>query len=507
DTARADTARADTERSNGTESSEGRSAALDDGNAEEANAHDEDALTILLAGHKNELTDSMLLVRVEEGEDHAKILSLPRDLWYDGRKLNQHYSDGGAEAMVEAVTDITGFAPDHYAVVDMKGFVRIIDHLGGITVTLDEPLSDDQIVMPDPESSLEFSAGTHEIDGTEALLIARSRATSSDFARSRRQSRIIEGLQRRISEISPSDLPALFDIVGTVTEYVDTDVSVPEAVGYFLKYGFVEDFERAGLSTDNVLVTDHSLYLPDERVPWRSDEDPAQFIDRRERASLPQDRRPYRGDKRDRADSLAMRDAERLSQVYDGRLRELEESPPDEPEEVDEAMNQAEEGETGAAGGEEESAGADDTDAPGDTDEAGTNDTDAAGDTDEAGTNDTDAPGDTDPAGADDTDVAGNDPAGDPDGVGGDRVTSSESDRGRPGSDEPPRTPTELSPITISLKRRMVDSSGIDRILPARGFWILLPYDDDRDHIRWYAETFFTEGPPSEDAIEDRLGL
>ncbi|MFW5995290.1 MAG: hypothetical protein ACOCRN_04185, partial [Spirochaetia bacterium] len=148
-----------------------------------------------------------------------------------------------------------------------------------------------------------------------------------------------------------------------------------------------------------------------------------------------------------------------------------------------------------------------DTDAPGDTDEAGTNDTDAAGDTDEAGTNDTDAPGDTDPAGADDTDVAGNDPAGDPDGVGGDRVTSSESDRGRPGSDEPPRTPTELSPITISLKRRMVDSSGIDRILPARGFWILLPYDDDRDHIRWYAETFFTEGPPSEDAIEDRLGL
>lgn len=493
-----------------------------DGDQSQQSEPDDDgeALTVLLAGRDEESTDSMLLVRVEAGEGTAKILSVPRDIWHGGQKLNQKYAAGGPEAMVEAFADITGFAPDHYAVVDMEGFVRIIDHLGGITVTLDEPLSDDTLLTPDEESWLEFSEGTHEISGAEALLIARSRATSSDFDRSRRQSRIIEGLQQRISELSLNDLPTLYEVARTAFEYLDTDISVPEAVGYFLKYGVVDDFERAGLSTDNVLKTDHSLYLPDDEVPWRSADSPAdsaaEDINRREGDMPPEDRRPFRGNKTERIEALVNRDAPRLSELYEQRVVEEEEELSEGREEVDEAMDtvssedpEAAEDESGTsergAAGEDAAANAD-AEAPADGaagEDAGDPE-DGAAEQDSA---DAEAP-------ADGTDGAPREDGANPD----DNPLSAGAMAGMDGverdgerdDDDSPSPPVDLPPGTISLKRRVVDSSGISRSMPARGLWILLPHDDDWDHIRWYAEAFFSDdpdGPPSEEAVETRLGL
>ena len=286
---------------------------------EPASEPPDDSLTVMLAGRDERLTDSMMLLHIDGGDEAARILTIPRDLWYGGRKINEKYYHGGGEAMMNAVGDLTGYQPEHYAVVDMEGFVEIIDHLGGIEITLEEPLHDHTLLMPDRQSRVDYEAGTHEVSGAEALLIARSRATSDDFERAQRQTRIIEGLQDRVSDISFSDIPALYGIARTIYDYVDTDMSVARAVGYLLDYGIIDDFERSGLTTDNVLENSHSAYLPDDEVAHRSGwpDDMEQLVRRRDPEEVESERRPFGGNKAARVIALARRDRDSLVDAWD----------------------------------------------------------------------------------------------------------------------------------------------------------------------------------------------
>src|SRR2546426_1609222 len=110
--------------------------------------------TVLLLGsdddgkNKSPLTQSMILVRVDPTSKHVTMLSIPRDLWVPlstggSAKIDAAYAYGGAAAAVATVQRNFHFHIGEHARVGPKGFIKLIDWLGGVDLFLTKPVLDD----------------------------------------------------------------------------------------------------------------------------------------------------------------------------------------------------------------------------------------------------------------------------------------------------------------------------------------------------------------------------
>ena len=191
-------------------------------------------------------TDSIVLafVQLEPRPTKAQIalLSIPRDLWVyipehgydrintvDALGERTHYPGGGRGLLDQTLRHNLGIPVHHYVRVDFQGFVRIVDALGGVTVNVEKPLTD---TFPDPlsptgTSTISLSAGLHHLDGRTALSYCRSRMTTDDFDRSRRQLQVLQALARQA--LVPERLAQAPNLWATFNDAFDTDISMIKA--------------------------------------------------------------------------------------------------------------------------------------------------------------------------------------------------------------------------------------------------------------------------------------
>ncbi|WEH17539.1 LCP family protein [Streptomyces sp. VNUA24] len=158
-----------------------------------------------LGGAPCHCTDTMMIVHISEDRERASVVSLPRDSYAEtpgrtdratGRthkghpiKLNAAYAEGGPQLTVRTVEHMTRVKIDHYVEVDFTSFMRTVDVLGGVRICTAQPLKDSY-------TGLDLTAGTHELDGGQALQYVRSRHAdgSSDLGRMKRQQRFMASL-------------------------------------------------------------------------------------------------------------------------------------------------------------------------------------------------------------------------------------------------------------------------------------------------------------------------
>jgi LCP family protein required for cell wall assembly len=221
--------------------------------------HPSGEFNLLLAGKHGTLTDTMILTHINENTRKITLVSIPRDLFWKDRKINSFYVYFGMEGLVKELERMTGQKIDGYALIDMYAFIDVVDYLGGIDVTLDEALADPTYKTLDDGrwGTLYYAAGTHHVSGVQALRIARSRHTSSDFSRAKRQHLIIEAFKDKANSMKFQNPKKMFDLANTLLEKVDTNISASQGISYFFKY---KDYEISGqnvLSTGNILVSDH----------------------------------------------------------------------------------------------------------------------------------------------------------------------------------------------------------------------------------------------------------
>src|SRR3989344_1208578 len=172
------------------------------------------------------------------------LLSVPRDLAItmpdDPRlhKINDSYKYAewgkpgtGPAAAKAAVEDWTGIPIDYYAVIDTEGFREAIDLVGGIDVVVDKPFYDPY--YPDGKNGylpdVVFEAGPQHFDGERALQFARSRhgnnGEASDFARSRRQDKVLEALRAKIMALNPIANPGtVLNLLNTFSGHFEADM-------------------------------------------------------------------------------------------------------------------------------------------------------------------------------------------------------------------------------------------------------------------------------------------
>lgn len=224
---------------------------------------------ILLMGKNGSNVDTMIFAHVDLAKQKITLLSLPRDLYYHDKKINATYGEEGIAAQVSAVEDVLGYKVNHYALIDMYAFKDVINLLGGVDVTLQEDLIDPTYKVCDGDScsTLYYPAGTYHLDGTEALRIARSRHTTSDYSRAERQQLILDGLKKKAQTLGFGDAPTFLSVTNTVLASLETDFSATDVLQDYFRYQNFDLETGAVLSTGNVL---ENLPVPVDYVTSRA---------------------------------------------------------------------------------------------------------------------------------------------------------------------------------------------------------------------------------------------
>lgn len=212
----------------------------------------EDRINILLLGiggrnHPGPyLTDAIILVSIKPSEKKMAFLSIPRDLYvpiknYSWRKINEAYLLGlttgeKGKLAAETVENILNLHIPYWLVIDFSTFEEVIDFLKGIDVYVERSFVDTKFPTSDFKyRTVSFKKGWQKMNGKTALDFVRSRYGNNnegnDFARSRRQQRVILAIMRKVKEENLLNQPRkIFKIYSIFDKKVDTNINFSEGI-------------------------------------------------------------------------------------------------------------------------------------------------------------------------------------------------------------------------------------------------------------------------------------
>ena len=185
-------------------------------------------------------TDSIMLWRVGGGT--SRRLSIPRDTLvdlpgYGQQKINAAWPLVNPGETVKIIESLTGIKINHVIVVDLANFPKFIDDIGGVTVTTPKICSEISGGKQDGGYTLDLSKGSHHLNGTEALTLARTRDNScnlayTDIQREEMQQEIMNGIKSQLFSLHAfTHLPwAAWDAPGVI----QTDMGGPTLLQLFL---------------------------------------------------------------------------------------------------------------------------------------------------------------------------------------------------------------------------------------------------------------------------------
>lgn len=211
---------------------------------------EDDRINILLLGIGGEghdgpyLTDTIILASIKPSTKEVALISIPRDLsapipghgWY---KINSANSFGetenpgnGGNLSRQVVSDLFQIQVPYYVRVDFSGFEKLIDELGGVDIYVEKSFIDSSFPSDNIGNvkTISFEAGKQYMDGEMALTYSRSRHGSngegSDFARARRQQKVILALKTKIFSLGTLRSPSKINSISeALRNHVSTNLS------------------------------------------------------------------------------------------------------------------------------------------------------------------------------------------------------------------------------------------------------------------------------------------
>jgi LCP family protein required for cell wall assembly len=180
-------------------------------------------------GFQAELTgrsDTLMLVRADPQTNTISLLSFPRDLVVNikcpGRpdvqdRINFAYSECGSVGSLETVRTLTGLPINYFITVNFRGFMELVNNLGGVWVDVDRRYLCDSATCPDV-TPINLQPGYQRLNATQALAYVRFRHFDSDLYRVARQQLFLKALKQQIT--SSLDFGTVLDIVDAVERNV-----------------------------------------------------------------------------------------------------------------------------------------------------------------------------------------------------------------------------------------------------------------------------------------------
>ncbi len=221
-----------------------------------------------------DLTDTLMVASIDPVNHTSTLLSLPRDLWVNVpnqgvMKLNAAWETGefkylgkstagstdrraiaaGFNMVDKTVEDVLDITIDYNMLVDFQAFKQAVDTVGGISINVPADLVDPTMAWENANNPVLAKAGVQNFDGKQALIYARSRETTSDFARAERQRSMLLALKGKVATLGTLSNPLkLSGLMNAFGNNVQTDLSINNATRLYSILKGVDDSQTASLS-------------------------------------------------------------------------------------------------------------------------------------------------------------------------------------------------------------------------------------------------------------------
>jgi len=227
-------------------------------------------------GRQHALTDTIMMVSVDPDDGKVAMLSFPRDIsnfplygggTYNG-KINSlmtyarlhpdQFPDGGLPTLAQQVGYLAGVPVQYFAAINLDGFQRMIDLVGGVDVDNPKPINDPVYDWFDGTKGFRLAAGPVHLNGRLGLAYVRSRygAGDNDFTRAARQQQVLSALRKKL--VSPQVIAKLPDLIAAVGSSVRTNYPVDKVADLLTLAGKVTD----ETTTKKVLGPPYALHPP-----------------------------------------------------------------------------------------------------------------------------------------------------------------------------------------------------------------------------------------------------
>ncbi|MCX6030324.1 MAG: LCP family protein [Chloroflexi bacterium] len=250
-------------------------------------------------------TDTIMVVAIDHQQGQIGIISIPRDLYVDVPGVGEtrinvadyygeatDYPGGGPALLRRVLTETLGIPTLHYVRIRMDGLVRLVDALGGVTVTLDCPLYERTPDDSSPNGLVDWNlpAGQVHLDGQTAKKFATYRYVTSDFGRAHRQQQLIWAIRDRALQLDV--IPKIPELWKALADTFTTDLGLVDVVklaqlGVTLKSDKVHGLVFSTEALD-YFVTEEGAWVLVLRDRDKLDEEKAQLFSAQPLAQLGQ---------------------------------------------------------------------------------------------------------------------------------------------------------------------------------------------------------------------------
>lgn len=177
-------------------------------------------------------TDTILLVSFDTKASAINILQIPRDTLLNVdrpvKKINASYAYGKIEGLKKDFTDLLGVPVDRYGILNITGFHKVVDAVGGVEVTVPEPGM--YYTDPDQNLAINLSPGKKTLTGVQAEGFVRFRSgyADADLGRLKAQKAFISSLMQKL--LTPSMLAKAPELIQIAFKNLKTDLKLEDAV-------------------------------------------------------------------------------------------------------------------------------------------------------------------------------------------------------------------------------------------------------------------------------------
>lgn len=204
-------------------------------------------------------SDTLMIATLDPKKHQAALLSVPRDTRVQIKghgfdKINAAYAYGGEKLTENTVEQFLGMPMDHYVIINVKAFQRIIDALGGVDIDVEKRMYYEDPWDDDGGLVIDLKPGMQHMDGKTAVTYVRYRDEEGDIGRISRQQKFMKAVMDKAT--SPAIIPELPTIIKEVINSVKTDLSLRQMLEFA---GSLQEAHSNGLKTE--MVPGRPLYI------------------------------------------------------------------------------------------------------------------------------------------------------------------------------------------------------------------------------------------------------
>ena len=175
-------------------------------------------------------SDTLFVVMFDTNKKSASLLSVPRDTrvrikGHGWDKINHAYAYGGRELTQKTTEELLGIKINNYVMVDFKGFVGLVDAIGGVDINVEKNM---YYYDTWDGFKIDLKKGMQHMDGKTAIQYVRYRDEEGDIGRIRRQQHFIMAVYDRIT--SANMLLHIPGLAKQLTNMVKTDLPIADMV-------------------------------------------------------------------------------------------------------------------------------------------------------------------------------------------------------------------------------------------------------------------------------------